>query len=73
MKPRFIVIALPFFIVVTLTASKSGALTNQWGLVGSGPHQETAPEAAPLARQKNRRDTIGYDEEVEEEALAKPG
>lgn len=64
MKPRFIVIALPFFIVVTLTASKSGALTNQWGLVGSGPHQETAPEAAPLARQKNRRDTIGYDEEV---------
>lgn len=64
MKPRFLVVALFFFIAVALTPSASGAPMEGRRLAGPGSQQGGAPGQAPPARQQDSRGPIRYDEEV---------
>ncbi len=64
MKPRFIVVALFFFVAVAVSPSAIGAPVPGRALAGSGSLQGGAPGQAPPSRQQDRRGPIRYDEEV---------
>jgi len=64
MKPRFLVVALFFFVAFALAASASAAPMRDPRLAAPGSSQGAAPGQAPPARRQDSRVPIRYDEEV---------